>query len=205
MSFTPSTENLIKALQLMPGIGLRSAQRLALHLLERAPEEARNLSVALETALAAVKKCPTCRTLTESDQCDICASPEREEATICVVISDADKEGLELSGHFKGRYFVLHGALSPIDGIGPEQLGIWQLIDLISAQDSKVTEVLLALDDQMESDATAYFISEQLKKGSIACSRVRFAQFKSGSLDKADSRVIADALANKQTIGFEHD
>lgn len=205
MSFTPSTENLIKALQLMPGIGLRSAQRLALHLLERAPDEARNLSTALEAALSAVKKCPTCRTLTETEQCDICANPDREASTICVVISDADKEGLELSGHFKGRYFVLHGALSPIDGIGPEQLGIWQLLDLVGAEGSKVTEVLLALDDQMESDATAYFISEQLKKVPISCSRVRFSQFKSGSLDKADSRVIADALANKQTIGFEHD
>lgn len=205
MSFTPSTENLIKALQIMPGIGVRSAQRLALHLLERAPSDAHNLSQALTNALAKVKKCPSCRTLTETEQCELCTDSTRDASVLCVVISDADKEGLELSGHFKGQYFVLHGVLSPIDGIGPEQLGIWQLVERLTKEDSPIKEVLLALDDQMESDATAYFISEQLKKSNIECARVRFSHFKSGTLDKADSRVIADAFANKQKLGFEHD
>ncbi|MDN3649794.1 recombination mediator RecR [Reinekea marina] len=205
MSYTPSTESLIKALQILPGIGVRSAQRLALHLLERAPDDAKSLNHALSDALSKVKKCPSCRTLTESPLCEICTDEARDSTVLCVVISDADKEGLELSGHFNGRYFVLHGVLSPIDGIGPEQLGIWQLVDKLTAADNSVTEVLLALDDQMESDATAYFINEQLKKLKIECARVRFSQFKSGTLDKADSRIIADAFANKQSLGFEHD
>jgi recombination protein RecR len=178
---------------------------MALHLLEREPEQAQALSQALSSALQVVGKCPSCRSLTESELCDICSDSTRDITTICVVINDADKEGLELSGHYQGRYFILHGTLSPIDGIGPEQLGIWQLIDMVSAASNDVTEVIIALDEQMESDATAYFISEQLKKLSVKCSRVRFSHFKSGSLDKVDSRVIADAIANKQIIGFEHD
>jgi len=203
MSYTPATEALIQALQFLPGVGTRSAQRMALQLLERDTDTAHKLSQSLQEALEKVHKCPDCRSLTESDVCDICSDSSRDIKTVCVVASDADKAGIEMSGQYNGRYFVLHGVLSPIDGIGPEQLGIFDLVD--SVQEKQVEEVVLALDEQMESEATAHYTSEQLRPTGVKRSRIRFAQMRSGSLDKAESHIIANAIASKKEIGFEHD
>jgi len=203
MSYTPATEALILALQTLPGVGVRSAARMALQLLERDTNSAQKLSSALQNALEKVHKCPRCRSLTESELCNICNNPDRDIETLCVVANDSDKAGIEMSGHFFGRYFVLHGVLSPIDGIGPEQLGIGDLKTLIITQN--ISEVILALDEQMESEATAHYIGEQLRSLDVTRSRIRFNQMKSGSLDKADSHIIANALADKKEIGFEHD
>lgn len=203
MSYTPATEALIKALQLLPGVGTRSAARMALQLLEHEPDAAHQLQVALQVALERVHKCPCCRSLTEAEQCDVCVDEQRQQDLVCVVANDADKAAIEMSGRFKGRYFVLHGVLSPIDGVGPEQLGVFDLIEHINTKG--VSEVILALDEQMEAEATAHFISEQLRSLPVKRSRVRFAQMRSGRLDQADSHLIANALASKQEIGFEHD
>lgn len=203
MAYTPATERLIKALQALPGVGTRSAQRMALHLLERDPSAATALSEALGDALERVRKCSCCRTLTEEPICEVCADPRRDQGLICVVASDVDKSGIEMSGHFKGRYFVLHGLLSPIDGIGPAELGTLDLVEEVRSQHAH--EVILALDEQMEAEATSYYISEQLKSLPVKQSRIRFTQMKSGALDKTDSHIIGHALAAKQEIGFEHD
>ncbi|EAR07636.1 recombination mediator RecR [Reinekea blandensis] len=203
MAFTPATEKLIQALQALPGVGVRSAQRMALQLLEREPETGQRLSSALSDALTLVHKCPQCRTLTEDDLCGVCANPDRDASVICVVASDVDRAGIEMSAAFQGRYFVLHGVLSPIDGIGPETLGLVELVEL--ARSGEVSEIMLALDDRLESEATVHFIKEQFKESGLTVTRVPFHQMKSGALDQADSRVIEQALTQKQTLGFEHD
>jgi recombination protein RecR len=176
---------------------------MALHLLERDNNAAQALSQALQAALSRVHKCPACRSLTETDLCSVCADSARDQQVVCVVVSDADKAGLEMAQRFRGRYFVLHGVLSPIDGVGPEQLGLFDLLALV--QEQGVGEVILALDEQMESEATAHYISEQLRPLAVKRSRIRFAQMRSGSLDKVDSHVIANAITDKKEIGLEFD
>lgn len=205
MPHTPATEALIKALQRLPGIGPRSAQRMALYLLERDVASGQQLSESLQTALQTVHKCPQCRALTEHALCRICDDPSRDKSIFCVVENESDKSAIEMSRRFTGRYFVLHGVLSPIDAVGPEELGIFELIDRIGEQG--VTEVLFALDEKMESEATIHYISEQIRvsQPDIKRSRVRFANLKSGSLDTADSHQIVNAMTDKKEIGFEHD
>lgn len=203
MAFTASTEALIRALQHLPGIGTRSAQRMALHLLERDTESAEELSSALQEALEKVHRCPSCRTLTESPVCETCNDSHRDTATLCVVMNDADRSAMEMSNRYKGKYFVLHGVLSPIDGVGPEQLGIFDLIDKVAAEN--VEEVIFALDEQMESEATVYYISQHLKSKSVRCSRLHFNQMKNGSFDQADSHQFANALKYKEEISLEQD
>jgi recombination protein RecR len=182
-------------------VGVRSAQRMALHLLERDIDSAQSLSNSLQVALAKVHKCPSCRTLTESTECDICSDSLRDQSTICVVASDSDKSGIEMSAKYLGRYFVLHGVLSPIDGIGPNELGIFELIDFV--KENEIDEVILALDEQMESEATIHYLTEHLKTLKVKISRIHFYKMKSGSLDKTEGHVIANAIAEKQEIGFE--
>ncbi len=203
MAYTPATEKLIETLQYLPGVGTRSAARMALHLLERNTDAAQALSEALSAALEKVHKCPQCRSLTEDPLCSVCADPDRDASALCVVASDADKSGIEMAGTFKGRYFVLHGVLSPIDGVGPETLGLFELVEQIRGSDIK--QVILALDEEMESEATIHYLTEQLKSLPVEFSRVHFYQMKSGALDKTESRVIANAFASMESIGFEHD
>lgn len=203
MSFTPATESLIRALQALPGIGSRSAARMALHLLERDTEAGQHLQKALSLALERVHRCPSCRSLTELALCEICADDQRDSQQLCVVANDSDRAAIELSGKYTGQYFVLHGVLSPIDGVGPEELGVSDLLEKVTSKTYQ--EVLIALDDQMEAEATAHYLSEKLKAVAMSCSRVTFHNMKSGALDKADSRSIGHALANKQEIGFEQD
>lgn len=203
MSYTPATEQLIQALQSLPGVGTRSAQRMALHLLERDPQAGDTLAASLKEAIDRVHKCPKCRSLTEADVCEICSDDSRDAKTLCLVASDADKAGIEMAAQFQGRYFVLHGTLSPIDGVGPNELGLLDLAEKVK-QDG-IQELIIALDDQLESEATVHYITEQYKNSDVTLSRVHFHQLKSGKLDQVESRVIENALSNKQTIGFEHD
>lgn len=201
MAYTPATEELIRALQGLPGVGSRSAARMALHLLERDTESAQSLSVALSDALTKVHRCPSCRTLTEQPVCAICDDAERDSTRLCVVVNDADRAAIEMSKQFQGHYFVLHGVLSPMEGVGPEQLAIFDLLDKLRA--GTVSEVIFALDEQMESEATVYYITEQLKSVDIQCSRMRFAHLKNGHLDQAESRYLVNAMAQRQEILVE--
>lgn len=203
MAYTPATEALIKTLQSLPGIGVRSAQRMALQLLERDRESAQALSQALSNALEHVQKCSVCRTLTESDVCEICSNDERDQSNICIVASDVDKAGIEMSGHYQGRFFVLHGLLSPIDGMGPAELGVSELITQL--EKGGINEVIWALDDQVEAQATGYYLNEQIKSFNVLRTRIPFTQMKSGTLDKTDSHIIGKAFNDKQAIGSEYD
>jgi recombination protein RecR len=206
MAYTPATEELIRTLQLLPGIGSRSAARMALYLLERDTESAQQLSRSLAEALARVHRCPSCRTLTEEAVCAVCENDDRNGKLLCVVANDADRAAIEMSKRFHGRYFVLHGVLSPIDGVGPEQLGVFELIDKVRSE--SVEELMFVLDDQMESEATIYYITEQLnaeqfKDLAVKCSRVFVGHFKNCTLDQAESRHLVSALENKRESNLE--
>lgn len=203
MAYTPATEELIRALQLLPGVGTRSATRMALHLLERDTESAQQLSHSLAEALEKVHRCPSCRTLTELSICPICEDSERESNLICVVANDADRSAVEMSKRFNGKYFVLHGVLSPIDGVGPEELGVFELVEKVD--EGEIDEVMFVLDDQMESEATIFYITEQLKKTAVKCTRVLVGHQKNGTLDQAESRYLVTAIVNKQEIDLEQE
>lgn len=204
MAYPPSMTTLIQSLQALPGVGPRSAARMALELLERDRPAAEALHSALGDALAKVAKCEQCRTLTEQNPCDICSDGGRDTKQLCVVSNDADRQGIELSGKYRGHYFVLHGALSPIDGLGPEELGLHELKARLTKSEQD-TEVLLALDHQMESEATVNYLKDWLQGLPIKLSRVPFHSMKSGALDQVDSRTIGQALAAKEDLGFELD
>ena len=168
MNSSPLLDQLIEAFRCLPGVGPKSAQRMALHLLEREREGGRKLSKALIDAIENVGNCQLCRTFTEEGLCRICASNARKKQQYCVVESPADVFAIEQSGSYQGVYFVLMGHLSPIDGIGPEQLAIPKLIQQV--KDSAAEEVIIACNSTVEGDATAYYIAEQLKSCEVLVS-----------------------------------
>ena len=165
MHFSPLIEQLIESLRCLPGVGPKSAQRMAWHLLERNRPAAIKLAQTLLVAAEKVGHCRMCRTLTELEVCGICSNPRRDASKLCVVESPADAVAVEQTGGFRGMYFILMGHLSPIDGIGPEELGIHHL--LARVRDSGVDEIILATNPTVEGDATAYFISEQIGRAHV--------------------------------------
>lgn len=203
MAYTPLTEKLIDALQVLPGVGSRSAQRMALQLLERDREGASSLRDALSSALAGVRQCQRCRALSEQDLCALCADEERDHGMICVVETPQDREAIELSGGYRGDYFILQGHLSPIDGIGPEELGIPLLLTRLQAE--PVREVVLATNATMEGEATAHYLVEQLDPLEITVSRIAQGVPGGGELGRVDSGTLSHAIADRRQVGFEHD
>jgi len=161
MQSSPLIQELIEAFRCLPGVGPKSAQRMAMHLLERNRDGGQKLSSALYEAVEKVGNCQRCRTLTEEELCRICSNVKRDQTQLCVVESPADIFAVESAGNYQGCYFVLMGHLSPIDGIGPEQLAIPRLIDLVACQ--PIEEVIIACNPTVEGDATAYYLAEQLK------------------------------------------
>src|ERR1700758_74251 len=161
MKFSPLIDQLVQGLRCLPGVGPKSAQRMAFHLLERNREAGLQLAEALQLALTHVGHCRQCHTLSELDVCGICADTRRDQQTLCVVESPADVLALEQAGTYRGVYFVLMGHLSPIDGIGPEEIGINHLLERV--RENQITEVILATNPTVEGEATAYYITEQVK------------------------------------------
>ena len=153
MKLSPSIEALIDGLRHLPGVGPKSAQRMTLHLLERDREGAQAIADAITDALAKVKNCKQCRNFTELDVCEICVDPKRDPATLCVVEAPVDVMAIEQSGSYRGHYYVLMGHLSPIDGIGPEQLGLDALCERFGT--GEIKEVILATNPTVEGEATA--------------------------------------------------
>lgn len=194
---SPLIDQLIRSLRILPGVGPKSAQRVALYLLERNREGAVSLAHALLAAAEHVKHCRGCRTLTEQELCAICASPRRDASLMCVVESPADVFALEQSGNFSGRYFVLHGRLSPIDGIGPAELGINQLIERLG---EGVTEVIVATNPTMEGEATAHYIAEKAKRLGVKATRIAHGVPIGGELEYIDGGTLAHALASRREL-----
>ena len=199
MKHSPAVARLIDALRALPGVGPKTAQRMAFHLLQDGRDGARRLAEGLESALADVRRCDRCRMFTESELCAICASPQRDGALLCVVESPADVVAVEQSGGYRGRYFVLMGHLSPLDGIGPEQLGIGLLEALLEG--GGVQEVILATNPTVEGEATAHFLSELARARGVRATRIAHGVPIGGELEYIDGGTLAHALAGRHTLG----
>lgn len=198
MKFPPRLAQLIEALRALPGIGPKSAQRMAFHLLQDGRPAAQVLSQALEAALASVQRCRRCRMLAEEELCSICASRQREEAFLCVVESPSDVVAIEHSGSYRGRYFVLMGHLSPLDGVGPEQLGVRQLEAILD--EGVVRELILATNSTVEGEATAHFLAELAARRGLAASRIAHGVPIGGEIEYVDGGTLARALAGRQAV-----
>lgn len=191
-------DQLIEALRILPGVGVKSAQRMALQLLEKDRDAARKLASAIDEAANKVGRCAQCRTLTEHDLCDICSNPSRSESQLCVVESPADLYAIEQAGGYRGKYFVLLGHLSPIDGIGPEQLGIDKLIERL--QSNSVDELILATNLTVEGEATAHFIADKAKALGVQVSRIAYGVPMGGELEYVDGGTLNMALQSRKTV-----
>lgn len=196
--FSPLIDELMNSLRCLPGVGPKSAQRMALHLLERDREGASRLAQALSASVAGVGECRRCRTLTEQDLCSICNNQRRNQALLCVVETPADVLAIEQAGTYTGTYFVLHGHLSPIDGIGPADLGLDQLQTLLA--EGGVEEVILATNPTIEGEATAHYISERAKKQQVTVSRIAHGVPLGGELEYIDGGTLAHAFSSRQKI-----
>jgi len=195
---SPLLEQLIQSLRCLPSVGPKSAQRMAIYLLERNRSGAARLSETLATALDNIGRCEQCRALTEEVRCRICSNPARNSSILCVVGSPADLYAIEQAGSYHGLYFVLSGHLSPIDGIGPDEIGINELMSLL--QEKPVEELILANNPTVEGDATAYYIAGLLKDQGLVISRIAHGVPVGGELEYVDGGTLSHAFNGRQLI-----
>ena len=198
MNYTPTLARLIDALRCLPGVGPKSAQRMAFYLLEHDRDGGRALAQALAEAVQNVGHCKRCRMLTESELCAICASTQRDPSQLCVVESPADVVAIERSGGFRGRYFVLMGHLSPLDGIGPAELGLDEFERLLGQDE--VAEVILATNPTVEGEATAHYLGQLALRLGIRASRIAHGVPVGGELEYVDGGTLAHALAGRTAV-----
>ncbi|EYC51863.1 recombination protein RecR [Hylemonella gracilis str. Niagara R] len=196
MSDPHSLEALIQALRRLPGVGQRSAQRMAFHLLQHDREGAQLLAGALQQAVVQVRHCARCHTFSETEICALCSDPTRDTSRLCVVETPADQMALERTGAYKGLYHVLMGRISPLDGIGPKDIGLPAL--LMRAGDGSVREVIIATNFTGEGEATAHVISEALKSRGVAVTRLARGVPIGSELEYVDLGTIAHALADRR-------
>jgi recombination protein RecR len=198
MFFSPLLEQLITALRCLPGVGPKTAQRMAFQLLERSRDNGKNLARILHDALDNINHCQRCQTFSETELCRLCNSPHRDPAQLCIIESPIDMAAVEQMGTYKGLYFVLMGHLSPIDGIGPEELGLKQLAERL--KEKVVMEVILATNPTVEGEATAHYISELVKQYSIKVTRIAHGVPLGGELEFVDSGTLAHAFAGREVL-----
>ena len=196
--FSPLIDELMSSLRCLPSVGPKSAQRMALHLLERDRPGAERLAQALLKAVLHVGRCERCRTLTEQKVCGLCSNTRRDGTLLCVVETPADVLAIEQSGTYQGKYFVLLGHLSPIDGIGPEDIGVTQLINLL--QQEPISEVILATNPTVEGEATAFYISERAKHLQVTVSRIAHGVPLGGELEFIDGGTLSHAFASRRKV-----
>ena len=196
MSSSPSLTELVNALKCLPGVGQKSAQRMALYLIERDQAGAKRIADATIAALEKVQHCKQCRNFSDTDLCEICGNQKRNPDSLCIVETPADVLAIEASGAFQGLYFVLLGRLSPLDGIGPDQLGLDSLEDQL--KQGLVREVILATSATVEGDITAQFVADIARKFSIITSRLARGIPLGGELEYVDSGTISRALSGRQ-------
>lgn len=189
------------ALRCLPGVGPKSAQRMALHLLERDRSGGDELSRALRVAMQEVTHCRRCRNFCEREICEICEDQKRTAGVICVVESPSDVVAIEQSGGYRGRYFVLMGRLSPIDGIGPEEIGLHQLRELV--QNNPVDEVILATNPTVEGEATAYYLRQMLRGEGVTVSAIAHGVPLGGELEYVDGSTLAHAVSGRRVLENE--
>tara|TARA_B110000116_G_scaffold151189_1_gene130697 strand:+ start:849 stop:1442 length:594 start_codon:yes stop_codon:yes gene_type:complete len=196
--FSPLVDELISALRVLPGVGPKSAQRMALHLLERERPGAERLAKSLEVCVERVGRCQRCRTLTEEPICGTCSNMRRDGSLLCVVETPADILAIEQAGYYQGKYFVLLGHLSPIDGIGPSDIGIDQLVTILQGDDIK--ELILATNPTVEGEATAHYIGERAKPLGVIVSRIAHGVPLGGELEYIDGGTLAHAFSSRRIL-----
>jgi recombination protein RecR len=195
MLYPPSLSRLIEALRCLPGVGPKSAQRMAFHLLERERVGGRELAQAVAGAIDGLGHCRRCRMFAEGELCPICASHQRDRSLLCVVESPADVVAVEQSASYRGCYFVLMGHLSPLDGIGPHEIGIEALERLLG--EGEVAEVILATNPTVEGEATAHFLGEVVARHGVSASRIAHGVPVGGELDYLDEGTLSAAIRQR--------
>ena len=198
MSYSPLLVKLIDALRCMPGVGQKSAQRIAFHLLERDSESASAMSSALAEAVEGIGHCKRCRMLTELEICSICSAPGRDETQLCVVETPADVVAVEDATGFRGLYFVLMGHLSPLDGIGPEELGLSALEVRLSAEG--IEELIIATNPTVEGDATAHYLADMAGRHDVQASRIAHGVPLGGELEYVDGGTLSHAFYGRRVV-----
>ncbi len=197
MEETSLLKDLIDSLKCLPGVGARTAQRMAFHILENDRSAGQQLADALSTAIEKVGHCKQCRTLTENELCRICANPARDSSQLCIVESPSDVLAIEQAAHYRGIYFVLLGKLSPLDGIGPEDLGLDQLELRLGKGD--IEELILATNPSVEGEVTAHYISQLAAKRNIRTTRIAHGVPIGGELDYVDSGTLSHAFEGRRS------
>lgn len=195
---SPLLQQMIEALRCLPGVGPKSAQRMAFHLLERNREGALKLSSVLKQSVEEIGHCKQCRTFSEFDECQICSDLARDESVLCVVETPVDVLAIDQATGFRGKYFVLMGHLSPLDGIGPAELGLDRLEQRF--EQDKIKEVILATNPTVEGEATAHYISEMAEEQGISASRIAHGVPLGGELEYIDSGTLAHAFSGRKLI-----
>jgi recombination protein RecR len=198
MGYSPLLDRLIEALRCLPGVGPKSAQRMAFHLLERNREGALRLSDTLREAVEGIGHCRSCRTLSESEYCAICSSETRDRTVLCVVETPADVLIIDKATGYQGLYFVLMGHLSPLDGIGPKELGMDRLVERLDS--GEVREVILATNPTVEGEATAHYISETARQRGIRATRIAHGVPLGGELEYIDGGTLSHAFADRRDV-----
>jgi len=197
-AYSPRLQRLIDALRRLPGIGPKSAQRMAFHLLDRDRNGATYLSTTLAEALAGIERCPSCRMFSEDGHCSYCSATRAASGQLCVVEGPADLVAIENAAGYRGRYFVLMGRLSPLDGIGPKELGL----DMLAARlaDGTVQELIIAINPSVEGEATAYYLAELARAHQVAVTRIAHGVPLGGELEYVDGGTLARALSGRQPV-----
>jgi recombination protein RecR len=198
MGFSPLINRLIEDLRCLPGVGPKSAQRMAFHLLEHDREGAQHLAATLSEAIEKVGHCQQCRTLSETDICPLCANPNRDRSQLCIVESPADVRAIEDATHYEGRYFVLMGHLSPLDGIGPAEIGLDQLEERL--KEGNISEVILATNPTVEGEATAHYIGEMARTHGITSTRIAHGVPIGGELEYVDGGTLSHAFTGRRQL-----
>jgi recombination protein RecR len=193
---------LVQELARLPGIGEKTATRLAFHLIRSNRQQIRDLAQALLDATDKIRLCSVCMNMTEADPCSMCTDPRREAETICVVATPSDLIAIDRGGHFRGRYHVLHGLLSPLEGIGPDDIRLAELVRRLggAAEAAQVREVILATSPSVDGEATAMYIARTIKPLGVRVSRIATGLPVGGELEYSDQATIARALAGRATM-----
>lgn len=197
MTESPQLARLVDCLRCLPGVGKKSAQRMTYHLLQRDRDGARKLATCMQEAMDNIGHCQRCRTFSETPVCQLCTNNKRDSSLLCIVETPADVASIEQS-HYQGLYFVLMGHLSPLDNIGPNEIGIPELSKLLNENDIK--ELILATNTTMEGEATAYFIGEMAKKCNLKVTRIAHGIPMGGGLEYVNNKTITHAMAGRQEI-----
>jgi len=198
MSYSPLLVKMIDALRCMPGVGRKSAQRIAFHLLERDRDGASELAAALDEAAKNIGHCKRCRMFSEHELCSICSASGRDDTQLCIVESPADVMAVEDATGFRGLYFVLMGHLSPLDGIGPDELGLGVLEERLA--EGEVSEVIIATNPTVEGDATAHFLAEMAVRHEVQASRIAHGVPLGGELEYVDGGTLSHAFYGRRIV-----